>query len=124
MGQSPFLTALYEDVRSRLPLWNTQLIRPVSHAPCVVSSTWLDDSGAKRHRLFIPVEASDSNYVGEDMLTEWMALVEAWQATHEESDVCCFLGFVDLAGTVSYYRCETAVASTYGSNDGAASSRR
>ncbi|KAG5498887.1 hypothetical protein GH5_03574 [Leishmania sp. Ghana 2012 LV757] len=110
MSHSPFLTALYEDVRSRLPLWTTQLVKPVWHAACAVSSTCLDDNGAQLQRLFIAVEASDTNCVGEAMLTEWITLMEAWQAAHEQDDVSCFVGFVDLAGTVSYYRCETAAA--------------
>ncbi|CAJ1010211.1 hypothetical protein Q4I28_005525 [Leishmania naiffi] len=111
MSHSPFLTALYEDVRIRLPLWTTQYVNFISNAAFAVSSTWVDDSGAKRQYLFIPVEASDSNSISAAALAEWIALVEAWQAAHREDDVSCFVGFVDLAGTVSYYRCETAVAS-------------
>ncbi|CBZ24026.1 conserved hypothetical protein [Leishmania mexicana MHOM/GT/2001/U1103] len=110
MSYSPFLTALYKDVQSRLPLWTTQYVKPVSNGTFAVSSTWTDDSGAQLQRLFIAVEASDTNYISEAVLTEWIALVEAWQTAHKEDEVSCFVGFVDLAGTVSYYRCETAVA--------------
>ncbi|KAG5490549.1 hypothetical protein JKF63_00669 [Porcisia hertigi] len=112
MSYSPFLTALYEDVRNRLPLWTTQYVQPVSHAASAVSSTWIDASGAKQQRLFIAVEVSNTNWIVEAVLRDWRALVDAWHGEHEEGEVSCFLGFVDLAGTVSYYRCETAAPST------------
>ncbi|CAG9577736.1 conserved hypothetical protein [Leishmania major strain Friedlin] len=113
MNHSPFLTALYTDVQSRLPLWTTRYVKPISNGTFAVSSTWTDDSGAQLQRLFIAVEASDTNCISEAVLAEWIAFVEAWQAAHKEDEVSCFVGFVDLAGTVSYYRCETAVAGAW-----------
>ncbi|GET90264.1 hypothetical protein, conserved [Leishmania tarentolae] len=76
MSHNPFLTALYKDVQQRLPLWTTQYVKPVSNGALAVSSTWIDDSGANQRRLFIAVEASDSNCIDQAVLREWISLVE------------------------------------------------
>ncbi|KAK7197662.1 hypothetical protein NESM_000717700 [Novymonas esmeraldas] len=110
MDGSPFLVALYEDVSRRLPLWTTRYVRLRPGDVCAVCCTHGGDGSPVQRRLFLAVEASNSNRIDAAVLAEWVTVVDAWRGgAGEAGEVRCYLGLVDVAGTVSYYECETAV---------------
>jgi hypothetical protein len=110
-ASKPFLEALYNDVVARLPLWSTTYDTLEETNALVVKSTWVDPDGRRKVKVFLGVEANTRAVIAPETVALWVRHVSQLYSIHLTDGFLCYLCFIDAAGSVSYYLCETAVAS-------------
>ncbi|KAL7695286.1 hypothetical protein N2W54_000508 [Lotmaria passim] len=106
----PFLTALYNDVKERLPLWSTTCLELEGGRTTVVTSTWVDQNNKSHRRVFFGVEATVTAEVTPQMVEGWVKDMRCAYSMQVTGELVCYLCFIDCAGSVAYYMCETAAA--------------
>lgn len=105
---TPFIAALYQDVTERLPLWVTEYISLDGGMATAVRSRWRTSEGPWCTKVFLGVEANASATITPDVVAAWLRCVNQCCGFGAIADVVCYLCFIDAAGVVSYYACETA----------------
>ncbi|KPI84088.1 hypothetical protein ABL78_6866 [Leptomonas seymouri] len=103
-----FITALYNDVKERLPLWRTEYVDLEGSTATAVTSTWMSPDKKKNVRVFLGVEANARPAVTPAIVRKWVQHVTRLYSVHATGELLCYLCFIDAAGSVSYYTCETA----------------
>ncbi|KPA80263.1 hypothetical protein ABB37_04562 [Leptomonas pyrrhocoris] len=105
---APFMTALYNDVKDRLPLWNTEYADLAGTTVRAVTSTWVSPEKKKDAKVFLGVEANTRAVITPEVVAQWVQHVARFYSQQVTGEFLCYLCFIDAAGSVSYYACETA----------------